>query len=61
MQMGTGAILDAFPVDELGRSPAIAYRTMFGVLVIILLLSLVIYRRVEDVPPSTEREHLRED
>tara|TARA_R110002110_G_scaffold415612_1_gene651479 strand:+ start:35201 stop:36517 length:1317 start_codon:yes stop_codon:yes gene_type:complete len=57
MQMGTGAILDAFPVDELGRSPAIAYRTMFGVLVIALLLALMIYRRVEDVRPSSERDH----
>ncbi len=56
MQMGTGAILDAFPVDELGRSPAIAYRTMFGVLVIALLLALMIYRRIEDVRPSSERD-----
>ncbi len=54
MQMGTGAILDAFPVDELGRSPAIAYRTMFGALVITLLLALLAYRRVADVPPSAE-------
>ena len=57
MQMGTGAILDAFPVDELGRSPAIAYRTMFGALAVALLLALVIYRRIEDVPPSAERDH----
>lgn len=56
MQMATGAILDAFPVDELGRSPAIAYRTMFGALAIALLASLVIYRRVDDVPPSSERQ-----
>lgn len=56
MQMGTGAILDAFPVDELGRSPAIAYRTMFGALVIALLLALMIYRRIEDVRPSSERD-----
>ena len=56
MQMATGAILDAFPVDELGRSPAIAYRTMFGALAIALLASLIIYRRVDDVPPSSERQ-----
>ena len=55
MQMGTGAILDAFPVDELGRSPAIAYRTMFGVLAVAVLIALVAYRRVADVPPSAER------
>ena len=55
MQMGTGAILDAFPVDELGRSPAIAYRTMFAVLAVALLVALLAYRRVEDAPPSKER------
>ena len=54
MQMGTGAILDAFPVDELGRSPAIAYRTMFAALAVALLLALIAYRRVQDVPPSKE-------
>lgn len=55
MQMGTGAILDAFPTDEMGRSPAAAYRTMFGVLAITLLIALVAYRRVADAPPSAER------
>jgi sugar phosphate permease len=54
LQMGTGAILDAFPVDALGRSPAIAYRTMFGVLAVALVLVLIIYRRVPDVPPSAD-------
>lgn len=54
IQMGTGAIIDAFPVDELGRSPAIAYRAMFGALTIALLLALVAYRRVADVRPSDE-------
>ena len=55
MQMGTGAILDTFPVDELGRSPAIAYRTMFGALAFALVLALIAYRRVADAPPSAER------
>ncbi len=54
VQMVTGAILDAFPVDEMGRSPAIAYRTMFSALVVGLLLALVAYRRVADVPPSAD-------
>lgn len=58
VQMATGAILDVFPVDELGRSPAIAYRTMFGVLAVSLLLVLVAYRRVEDVPPSKDTGEL---
>ena len=61
IQMGTGAILDAFPVDELGRSPAIAYRTMFVALAVGLLLALIIYRRLEDVPPSAEQDHSRSD
>ena len=57
MQMGTGAILDAFPVDELGRSPAVAYRTMFAALAVMMVLALVAYRRVADVPPSAEHPH----
>jgi MFS family permease len=55
LQMATGAILDFFPVDEAGRSPAIAYRAMFGFLAMLILLALVAYRRVADVPPSSER------
>ena len=55
MQMVTGGILDAFPVDEMGHSPAIAYRAMFAALAVLLLIALVIYRRVDDVPPSSER------
>lgn len=55
IQMASGALLDAFPVDELGRSPAIAYRAMFGCLAVALLLALIAYRRVADVPPSAER------
>jgi len=54
IQMATGAILDAFPVDDLGRSPAIAYRVMFGALAVLLVLALVAYRRVADVPPSID-------
>ena len=54
LQMGTGAILDAFPVDQLGRSPAVAYRTMFAALAAALLLVLIVYRRVDDVPPSAD-------
>jgi sugar phosphate permease len=54
LQLATGAILDAFPVDAAGRSPPIAYRTMFGALAVALLLALVAYRRVADVPPSTD-------
>ena len=56
MQMGTGAILDGFPVDELGRSPAEAYRTMFGALAVAMVIALVIYRRVADAPPSAARD-----
>lgn len=55
VQMASGALLDAFPVDAAGRSPAAAYRTMFGILAVMLLLSLIAYRRVADVPPSQDK------
>ena len=54
MQVLTGAIIDLFTVDEVGRSPAIAYRVMFGVLAIGLVVVLFIYRKVEDVTPSSD-------
>ena len=55
LQILTGSILDYFTVDELGRSPNIAYRVMFATLSILLLLVAVIYRNVKDVPPSSDR------
>jgi MFS family permease len=54
VQLITGAIIDLFPVDAAGHSPAIAYQAVFVVLAIMVAAALVAYRRVEDVPPSVE-------
>lgn len=56
IQLVTGAIVDAFPADELGRSPAEAYQAMFATLAVALLVAVLIYRRTEDVPPSKDME-----
>lgn len=54
LQVLTGTILNFFAVDELGRSPDIAYRIMFATLSFSLVLVAVIYRKVKDVPPSSD-------
>jgi MFS family permease len=54
IQLITGAIIDLFPVDAAGQSPALAYQAVFVVLAIMVAAALVAYRRVEDVPPSVE-------
>ena len=53
-QVVTGAIVNAFPADALGRSPVEAYQAMFATLAVALLASVLIYRRTEDVPPSKD-------
>jgi len=54
VQVGTGLLIDAFPADELGRSPFVAYRVMFAALAVLLIAALLFYRRIEDVPPSRD-------
>ena len=54
VQVITGEIVSFFPTDELGRSPQIAYQTMFSVLAISLFIAVLIYRRTEDIPPSKD-------
>ena len=54
VQLITGAIIDQFPADTAGRSPAAAYQLVFVVLAVMVALALYAYRRVEDVPPSVE-------
>ena len=54
VQVGTGLIIDAFPADELGRSPFAAYATTFAVLAFLLVAALLVYRRIKDVPPSRD-------
>ena len=54
VQVTTGAIVNAFPADALGRSPLAAYQAMFATLAVVLLVAVLIYRRTEDVPPSKD-------
>ena len=54
VQLGTGLLIDAFPADEFGQSPVLAYRIMFVVLAVLLIASMLIYRRIEDAPPSRD-------
>lgn len=54
VQVGTGLLIDAFPADAVGRSPFIAYQVMFGALAVLLVLAVLVYRRIEDVPPSRD-------
>ena len=54
MQLGTGFLIDGFPADEFGQSPVLAYRIMFVLLAVLLIASMLIYRRIEDVPPSRD-------
>ncbi|MBS27441.1 MAG: hypothetical protein CL566_00715 [Alphaproteobacteria bacterium] len=55
IQVGTGAFINAFPADALGQTPVEAYRWTFAVLSAALLISIVIYWRVGDEPPSRDR------
>lgn len=54
VQVGTGLLINAFPADAQGNSPFIDYQVMFGVLAVLLVLALMVYRRIEDVPPSRD-------
>lgn len=54
VQIGTGLLIDAFPADAQGHSPFIAYRLTFAVLAVLLVAALLVYRRIEDVPPSRD-------
>jgi len=54
VQVATGAIVDAFPADALGRSPLAAYQAMFAALAAALVIAILFYRRTEDVPPSKD-------
>jgi hypothetical protein len=40
---------------EGGRTPAEAYRALFGALAVMVTLALLAYLRSRDVPPSAER------
>lgn len=55
VQIGTGLLIDAFPADEQGHSPFAAYRLTFAALAFLLVAALLVYRRIEDVPPSRDK------
>jgi nitrate/nitrite transporter NarK len=54
VQIATGLFIDAFPADALGRTPAEAYRWTFAILAGLLLVAVIFYLRVDDVPPSKD-------
>jgi hypothetical protein len=54
MQSLSGFILGLFtPLGDGGR-PEIAYRTLFGFMVVVLIGALAVYSRSKDVKPSDE-------
>jgi predicted MFS family arabinose efflux permease len=54
MQSLSGFILGLFPPLGDGARPEIAYRTLFGVMVMVLIAALAVYSRSKDVKPSDE-------
>jgi hypothetical protein len=52
--LGSGYLIRAFPMEG-GRTPAEAYRALFGALAVMVTLALLAYLRSRDVPPSAER------
>jgi hypothetical protein len=54
MQSLSGFILGLFTPLADGARPEIAYRTLFGFMVVVLLVALAVYSRSRDVKPSDE-------
>ena len=52
--LGSGYLIRAFPMEG-ARTPAEAYRALFGALAVMVTLALLAYLRSRDVPPSAER------
>ena len=57
VQVFTGFIINAFPADSQGHSPIEAYQAMFVTLAIALIVAVIVYRRIEDAPPSKDIAH----
>jgi predicted MFS family arabinose efflux permease len=55
MQSLSGFIVGAFERLPDGARPEIAYRTLYGVLALVLVIAASIYARVDDIKPSQER------
>jgi len=54
MQTASGVILGAFAPLADGARPESAYRTLFGVMVVVLLIAVTAYSRSTDIRPSDE-------
>lgn len=54
VQIATGLLIDLFHADALGRIPDAAYRWNFAILAALLVIAVLYYLRVEDVPPSRD-------
>ncbi len=54
MQTLSGVILGAFQPLADGARPELAYRTLFGVMCVVLIFAVAVYSRVADVRPSDE-------
>jgi predicted MFS family arabinose efflux permease len=60
MQTVSGIIIGAFePLADGARTEA-AYRSLFGVLTVVLIIAVAIYRRSQDVKPSDEMRECRQ-
>jgi MFS family permease len=53
LQLMAGPLIGLFVAS--GPAPAIAYRAVFGSLAALFVLAILVYRRVDDRPPSAER------
>lgn len=59
MQTLSGVILGSFPTLANGARPEAAYRTLFGVMCVVLVVAVSVYSRAADVRPSDELRNAR--
>jgi predicted MFS family arabinose efflux permease len=60
MQTVSGIIVGAFEPLADGARTETAYRSLFGVLTVVLIIAVAIYRRSQDVKPSDETRECRQ-
>lgn len=53
LQVASGYVVRSFPATD-GAAPEMAYRAMFGMLAVVLLLGMAAYTRSKDIPPSAD-------
>jgi len=54
MQTASGVIVGAFEPLADGTRTETAYRALFGVLTVVLIVAIAIYRRSQDIKPSDQ-------